>query len=248
MAAARGRLGEVKIGHYCIGILYSRGTTQWMPNCSPLWFLTCLFIAMLLFRMILKCERLYVRIILVLMCGVLSAALDRYHVPKLPWNIDTALMAIPFIAAGYGSRRCPLFEKCGRNLGKLAVFGAVAVPAAAAAILCNGIMVNFDNNEYGNPLLMIIGAAGFSMPLLCLYSRLANDHKNPMIHAVSSLGRHTVFVMGFDYFAGSLAGFFTARWYLFFLIKCVILMIGLVIWYQLIGIMKNGRIKSVLSF
>ena len=93
-----------------------------------------------------------------------------------------------------------------QEFGKIGGFGAIAVPVAVASILCNGIMVDFDNNEYGNPLL-------------CLCSRLANDHKNPMIHAVSSLGRHTVFVMGFDYFAGSLAGFFTAWWYLFFLIK-----------------------------
>ena len=106
-----------------------------------------------------------------------------------------------------------------QEFGKIGGFGAIAVPVAVASILCNGIMVDFDNNEYGNPLLIKIGAAGFSMPLLCLCSRLANDHKNPMIHAVSSLGRHTVFVMGFDYFAGSLAGFFTAWWYLFFLIK-----------------------------
>ena len=35
-----------------IGILYSRGTTEWMPNCSPLWFLTCMFMGMSLLYII----------------------------------------------------------------------------------------------------------------------------------------------------------------------------------------------------
>lgn len=248
MAMASGSLGEVKIAHYCIGILYSRGTTQWMPNCSPLWFLTCLFIAMIIFRMILKCKQIYVRIVLIFMCGVLSALLDWYCVPKLPWNVDTALMAVPFIAAGYGIRWYSILKKCGISLKKMAILWITAVPAGAAAILYNGVMVNFDNNEYGNPLLMIIGAAGFLMPLLCLCSRLSDKHQNPMLHAISSLGRHTIFVMGFDYFAGSLAGLITARWYLFFLIKCMILVIGLVIWYRLIGVIKNRRVRGILSF
>ena len=36
--------------NYVIGILYSRGTTSWLPNCSPLWFLTCITVALFIFN------------------------------------------------------------------------------------------------------------------------------------------------------------------------------------------------------
>lgn len=35
--------------HYIIGICYSRGSVEWMPGCSPLWFLTALFVALLMY-------------------------------------------------------------------------------------------------------------------------------------------------------------------------------------------------------
>lgn len=35
--------------HYIGGIIYSYGSAKWMPNCSPLWFLTALFVALLLY-------------------------------------------------------------------------------------------------------------------------------------------------------------------------------------------------------
>ena len=39
-----------QLGKYLFGILlYSRGTTEWLPNCSPIWFLTALFFAEVFF-------------------------------------------------------------------------------------------------------------------------------------------------------------------------------------------------------
>ena len=37
---------------YLAGILYSRGTVEWMPNCSPLWFLTAIFFSSILFDLL----------------------------------------------------------------------------------------------------------------------------------------------------------------------------------------------------
>lgn len=37
-----------------IRIIYSIGTIEWLPNCSPLWFLTCLFITQIIFFQVLK--------------------------------------------------------------------------------------------------------------------------------------------------------------------------------------------------
>jgi fucose 4-O-acetylase-like acetyltransferase len=49
--------GEIfidKIIKFIGGILYSRGTVEFMPNCSPIWFLTCLFCAEVIFIFIMK--------------------------------------------------------------------------------------------------------------------------------------------------------------------------------------------------
>lgn len=46
------RAGMFPFNKYLCGILYSYGSTEWMPNCSPLWFLTCLFCASCMLRSI----------------------------------------------------------------------------------------------------------------------------------------------------------------------------------------------------
>ncbi len=47
-----------EILHYIIGILYSIGGSEWMPNCAPLWFLTCMFWIRILESMIFNVRRL----------------------------------------------------------------------------------------------------------------------------------------------------------------------------------------------
>lgn len=71
-----------------IGILYSRGTLEWMPNCTPLWFLTCMFVACVLFGLLLRIKSQYMITITVLVCVAISYLLDLFNAYKLPWNID----------------------------------------------------------------------------------------------------------------------------------------------------------------
>ena len=61
--------------------------------------------------------------------------------------------------------------------------------------------VSFNYNQYGNPVLMILGAIGFSIVVI-LISMLIARRKEKVF---SSIGKHTIFVMAFDYFAGGIA-------------------------------------------
>lgn len=79
--------------NYVIGILYSRGTTSWLPNCSPLWFLTCITVALFIFNLILHIKNNLIQLFLILLCIFISYLLDIFDIPKLIWNIDSALMA-----------------------------------------------------------------------------------------------------------------------------------------------------------
>ena len=96
--------------------LYSRGTTEWMPNCSPLWFLTTLFITLLVCYWIFKIKNKYIMFFISCACALTSYLLDIFGMIKLPWNIDTALMGVFFVYLGYVSGK--LFaDKCQKIRG-----------------------------------------------------------------------------------------------------------------------------------
>ena len=87
---------------YIFGIaIYSRGTTEWLPSCSPIWFLTALFFAELIFYWIMKQSR---PIVFVAIAGILGFLC--YLCGKVfPWNIDNALTAIPYLYVGTIARK-----------------------------------------------------------------------------------------------------------------------------------------------
>lgn len=97
---AKGQLNTALLIKYLIGILYSRGTTEWMPNCSPLWFLTALFITLLVCYWIFKIKNKHITFLISCACALTSYLLDIFGIIKLPWNIDTALMGVFFVYLG----------------------------------------------------------------------------------------------------------------------------------------------------
>ena len=112
----KGQLNTALLIKYLIGILYSRGTTEWMPNCSPLCFLTTLFITLLVCYWIFKIKNKYIMFFISCACALTSYLLDIFGMIKLPWNIDTALMGVFFVYLGYVSGK--LFaDKCQKIRG-----------------------------------------------------------------------------------------------------------------------------------
>ena len=93
--------GSALISHHIIGIVYSRGTVEWMPMCSPLWFLTCLTVALFIFNIILHVQNKWIQCVLIMLCGLISYYLDLSNCFKLAWNLDTALMANVFLYIGF---------------------------------------------------------------------------------------------------------------------------------------------------
>lgn len=129
--------------HYIIGILYSRGSMQWMPMCSPLWFLTCLFCALFIFNVILHVNNRWLQYILIVLSCLVSYYLYLINCFKLVWNLDTALMAVGFLGIGmYCSRKKEvLFEN-----KQWALFSIICFVIGMIAIHFN-VMVDFDSNN-----------------------------------------------------------------------------------------------------
>lgn len=147
--------------------LLSRGEDQWMALSCPLWFLTGLFCANIFYWFIGKMNG-YRKILVIFGCTILSYCMGYFHFPKLPWNIDTAMMAVAFMAMGDW-----LYKR--NVLDSNIIAWKVRIFLISAALTCLGLIsihfnpidwVNFMGNQYGNYILMLSGA--FSI-ILALY-------------------------------------------------------------------------------
>lgn len=244
---------QVSVGKYIIGILYSRGTTEWMPNCSPLWFLTAIFVALLFFELIQRIRTKLARVILIFVLGLSSALLSYLEIFKLPWNIDTAMMGTVFIGIGYLLKKERVLCWVEKRPAWLQIIGLICIVAfGVLSIHLNPIdAVGFDGNRYGNVLLMLIGALSICFVLFYLCYRI--NWSGAVAKILSWFGQHTIFIMGFDYFSGSIAGRILDKagfqnWLSMFLLKVIILSIGCLIWSAIVRRLKSESLRKVLSF
>ena len=236
-----------RILYFFVGIIYSRGSSQWMPNCSPLWFLTALFVALVVFYAINLVKSVVLKGCLLILCPIISASLSTLKVVKLAWNIDTALMAVLFILLGVILSKKQKQEVNIKN--SIIVVLALLVIGVTAVYFNPIIMVNFDNNRYGNPVLMITGASCLSMVVIKISQIVTSQFK---CNFLTFWGRHTIFVMGFDYLAGSIVNnimypFGFGNSFTLFIGKIIVLTIGIFIWTAIVEKIKNDNIRRVLQ-
>jgi len=224
---------------YIAGIFYSRGTVEWMPNCSPLWYLTAQFVALIIFWVICKAENKIVRyLVLPIGLAAISYLLYMIKIPKLPWNIDTACMAVVFISFG-----CWIKKEYHGKLNKFLLF-VIALTAGIIGTCFNPIdAVSFDDSEYGNLLFMVLGAIGFSIVFILISKLIALRDER----VLSAIGKHTIFIMAFDYFAGSIAVHFITNAYGMFVLKCALLFVGFLIWNFIANILPECGLRRLMK-
>ncbi|CAA7599593.1 Acyltransferase family [Acididesulfobacillus acetoxydans] len=223
---ARAALGGAPVAiqpleKYLVGIFYSRGTAAWLPVSSPLWFLTALFMTELFFFAVLKLTRTdLARFWLIGLLAFLGYLTSLKLSVKIPWNADTALTALAFFYAG----------RVLRAKGFVSVpIGLRAIGAAALvsffAVRYNHIIVSFDDNRYGDGLLMYAGALAGILLAFALAQRLSEGR------FLRFLGRNTLLIMGLDFAVLRLVNILLAKvgpaWLLSFILQ--VLIISLVI-------------------
>lgn len=193
-------------GKYTAGILYSRGTLAWMPECSPLWFLTCLFTAQCLYYAFWRISRNRTHAVsgAVLLSGVLGAALSLSHFRKLPWNADSALTAVVFLHAGFLLRKFWTAPAAGFKGFAMPAILLLALVSLASAFLNPVELVDFDSHHFGNPFLMYSGALSGAVLVCCLGSLLASVRPSDpaaglLRHFLEYFGTNTLPVFGFNY-------------------------------------------------
>jgi len=190
---------------YIFGIIYSRGMVVWMPNCSPLWFLTCIFVATNIFYIVNKLKSKINQCLCVI--GYVCIALFLFSIEpylpfnlgKLPWNISTAFLSVVFLWIGSILRKINIKEITNKMI---IIYGILSFAFGLLAILLNPIKnVSFDNNKYGNFFLMFTGAILCSVGLGCLVMACKWVRESRLL---KYFGKNTVIIMGFDYFSGTI--------------------------------------------
>lgn len=147
-----------QLAKYLFGIMiYSRGTVEWLPNCSPIWFLTCLFVAEIIFYFIMRNKYPTATTIVVGLLGFMFSGWI-----KLPWNIDNALTATVLLYIGL------LFRKYWNILATWKVLFP-GIILSILLIYTNETLVDFDGNTYTNILAMYIKSIIITLSLLVLF-------------------------------------------------------------------------------
>lgn len=203
-----------------LGILYSKGSIDWLPNCSPLWFLTCIFVTQIIFFVIIKNLKGYRKIfIYCASCAVLGYLTTRFVPVKLPWNLDTALTAVFLFCLGNLSCRYKII-----NLIKKKAFTFIPflIICSSLCFYFNFGMVNMAANRYGNIILFYFGAISSTLIILFISSI---GSRFPFFRF---WGENTMPVIGFSYAAKTLASDLLPHnyydvWYLSLAVQIVVL-------------------------
>lgn len=168
---------------------------------SLLWYLAALFVAMLVFYGLTKLfkDKPAALIIVSFVLGFSSYCFIRFVGVALPWSIDTALVALPFVAAGYS------FKKSGKSgqYGQVWIF-VLSLGVCIASGVLNTVKfgnVEMHTNEYGNIVLFYISALAGCL-MVCSVSMLIKENK-----VLEYFGRNSLIFYAFEpiqYFANFL--------------------------------------------
>lgn len=125
---------------------------------SLLWYLAALFVASVVLYALVKLfkQRVAPLVITTFMLGLGSYCFIRFTDVTLPWSIDTALVALPFMSVGYALKKKEAVEKLGKWWALLIAFVSCAVFGILNQTFFSG--VEMHTNSYGNIFLFYVSA------------------------------------------------------------------------------------------
>lgn len=184
---------------YLIGLAYSRGTWYWMPNCSPIWFLTAIFAATVLFAWIMKTSKVQ-QYVLIGLCVLLAWIFCSIDLIKLPWNMDSAIWGVPFMYFGYVLKDCQIMERAASHKGSSTLLAVCLFGIGGVAGYINPVdYVSMDSVICGNVFLCYGSALCISTGLLLVVYLWI-----PKCKVLECYGRNTIVILGFNYVVNTL--------------------------------------------
>lgn len=185
-------------------LIYSWGSASKMPNCSPLWFLPCLFLSSVFFYLFWTCggfeQRALKKMKIALLCGAVCVFSAFYcavkDVKHLPWNVDTAVIGAVLMLFGFMCGRENVVERFPAELTyPLMIIGL--------GVIYKNQGINMNSSNYNNIVLFFVGACATSLALLALF-RHTPAGKSRLLQFY---GKGTIIVIGFNYAVRSLVNY-----------------------------------------
>lgn len=184
------------------GILLCYSNMSNMPNCSPVWFLMCLFIASLLFWWIQKLD-FKISWIPVLGCVAVNFLILPYcesHT-SFPFKFPTFLLAVFYLYIGY-TLRMILDRNYQAMKGKFTSFVAlVLIVVCLFTVVITENLIGMNENQYGNYMLALITSTVLSACVILI----AKNHPILENRFMLWLGRNTIYIVGFNYVCRDIA-------------------------------------------
>lgn len=184
------------IGKWLYGIIYVYPSVDYMPNCTPLWFLVALFFANAIFYYILEIKHRVIQISVVIIIAIVDAVLASLWDYQMPWCFGAILIGVC----------CMYFGLCLKN-GVLPLINFENKPIIIAVLLIIGIASGNMNGRVGigannlgqNPVLFWISALTLSFAIMLF--AVGFKYKFSLL---IWFGRNTILFMGFNYFFNDL--------------------------------------------
>ncbi len=180
----------------------AQGSGQFMVHNSPLWFIPCLFAVEMMYYPISKFKDVWTLVLSIVVCGT-SLALERLYgdsyLLTLPWNLDAAMMALPFYALGNLWMRHTTLEKVDGWVGDHPLISAVFVLILTAGLVVASFffpVISMGGSYYGNESVFHLRALFGILSTLVFSSLLA--HSGVLLHLrryLAWLGRTSLDVM-----------------------------------------------------
>lgn len=133
------------------------GDSAVMRYNTPLWFFTCLLSVRLLF-ICLTFRGIKPAPLALLTTAVAIGAhlLFAIGLPRLPWNIDVAFVALAFYCAGHLAKQAG-WSAVGIGVRRIWPAAAISAICLIAVVIANG-RVDMNGRSFGNPPLFYFGA------------------------------------------------------------------------------------------
>lgn len=141
----------------------AQGSGGFLLHNVPLWFVTCLFVVEIIYYFLADLKRLCIMTITIVMAAISYWAinnLESFDVTLLPWNIEVAMLAIPFYAAGHWIVKAKTHQGI-MNMVNSHKITTIVLIALFAYVVCVGSQYNgsisFGHADLGKNVFVTYG-------------------------------------------------------------------------------------------
>ncbi len=187
------------IGKWIFGVLYVYPSVEYMPNCTPLWFLVALFFSSIIFYYILEIKNRKIQSLIVTTIAAVDGMFFYLVKFQMPWCFGAILIGICCMYFGFCIRNRSFQLDNFRNKSLIIIL--LIIIGIISGYINGRVGVGANNLGY-NPFLFWASALTMSLVIILLSSEV-----NYKLRLLNWFGRNTILFMGFNYFFNSFPEF-----------------------------------------